>query len=251
MYDNSNKPINGRITQSMEEKDIKEIITLHITDRQLNDIEELREGYPEKIVLYQEQISQLESSLKNHLSTDKSLITKTKNYRSDLEENKGKIEKLNDQIYKVKTNKEYDALLNEIEHLKSDSDVKSKDLKEIESEKNDIDKTINEENDKLEDIKSKLSDCSDKLKIINKKIKSEEDKLVKDRKSQLKNISKDALDIYDKKRDEFGLAFSEVNRDACSNCYSSLPAQFIISAKNPNTLQSCPTCNIFLYCEDV
>ena len=58
------------------------------------------------------------------------------------------------------------------------------------------------------------------------------------------------LIVYDDKKTEYnGLAFAEINRDCCENCYSSLPPQLIIDAKNREQLVLCPSCNILLYIE--
>ena len=52
------------------------------------------------------------------------------------------------------------------------------------------------------------------------------------------------------KKEEYGLAFASITRKSCSNCFSSLPPQAFINVTDRNKLQTCPSCNIFLYIED-
>ena len=60
------------------------------------------------------------------------------------------------------------------------------------------------------------------------------------------------LEIYNDKRQEYdGLAFAQINRGCCENCYSSLPPQLVIDVNSCNQFVSCPTCSILLYLEDI
>ena len=235
----------------MDESKIKSIIKLHIIDKQLNEINELRGELPEKIDIYTGKIEQLKNGLKENKKNFKILNKKQTEFKSELTDNADKINKLNDQIFKVKTNKEYDALLNEIDHLKNGNKSKNDELKIIESEVIKTQNSIDKNSESIEKFKSNLSESKRDLNKINKEIKDKEVNLLIDKKNHLKTVPNDMLILYNKKAEEFGLAFSLVNREACSNCFSSLPAQFIINSSNSNALQSCPTCNIFLYSEDI
>jgi len=233
----------------MEKMDIKQIIDLHIIDKQLFDINELRGSIPEDIEKLADKLSILESKLKEDKNVVKELSGNKKNYSDVLNDNKEKIKKLNDQVFKVKTNKEYDALLNEIDHLKNNNMSSDENLESIESQLRDKKVSLMKGSTDKDKVKETLADYNKQLNAINKKIEKDETKLFKARKKSLKNIAKDLALIYEKKCQEFGLAFSLISRDACTHCYSHLPAQIIINADDVNILQSCPTCNIFLYKE--
>ena len=113
----------------MENSDIKEMLELHILDKQLFDINELRGTLPENIEKLNQKLESLTSQANNSDNNVIELNKNKKSYNTDLTDNLGKIKKLNDQIFKVKTNKEYDALLNEIDHLKKDNQLKEKEVR--------------------------------------------------------------------------------------------------------------------------
>jgi len=233
----------------MENSDIKEMLELHILDKQLFDINELRGTLPENIEKLNQKLESLTSQANNSDNNVIELNKNKKSYNTDLTDNLGKIKKLNDQIFKVKTNKEYDALLNEIEHLKKDNQLKEKELESIESQLRDIEVSSMKSATEIDKLKESLDSFNSQLNDINSKIKDDENKLLKQKTKARKKIVNDSLSLYDSKCHDYGLAFSEIIRDACSHCYSSLPAQTIINADDVNILQSCPTCNIFLYKE--
>ena len=85
-------------------------------------------------------------------------------------------------------------------------------------------------------------------------IEKEELGLEKDRKNienELLHVD-NLLEMYNDKRQEYdGLAFAQINRDCCENCYSSLPPQLVIDVNSRKQFVACPTCSILLYLEDI
>ena len=107
---------------------------------------------------------------------------------------------------------------------------------------------IDSSNKDLEDNKAKLSDFQLKLDDANSEIINEEKDLVTSKENILKEVSEDLIDLYNEK-EEYGLAFASITRKSCSNCFSSLLLKPSY-VTDRNKLQTCPSCNIFLYIED-
>ena len=64
----------------------------------------------------------------------------------------------------------------------------------------------------------------------------------------LSEVAESLIHTYNSKTEEYdGLAFSAISRGCCENCYSQLPPQLIIDAKNKEQLVNCPSCNILLF----
>ena len=103
----------------MEKNNIETLISLHKIDKQLLHINEKRGTLPNKI----EKINVTITSIVDNISDNESRkveIEKRKNeINGNLSDSNTKIETLNNQMYDVKSNKEYEALLVEIDHLKS------------------------------------------------------------------------------------------------------------------------------------
>ena len=97
---------------------IARLVEMQDIDSQLEDLNGLLGDLPKMV----EELNEKENSLKNRVETDKVSLkeininnSKSEKVNSDIQE---KINKLTDQLFLVTNNKQYDALTNEIEHLK-------------------------------------------------------------------------------------------------------------------------------------
>ena len=101
--------------------DMKKIIDLHKIDLRMLEIEEDKGELPGLISEQEEKISNLNDSLIESKNKINSLDKNIHNYNSQSTDLLSKIEKYNNQIYSVKNNKEYEALLKEIDFLKTEN----------------------------------------------------------------------------------------------------------------------------------
>ena len=97
---------------------ITRLVELQDIDSQLEDLNGLLGDLPKMV----DELNEKENSLKDRVEADKVTLkeinlnsSKSEKVNSDIQE---KINKLTDQLFLVTNNKQYDALTNEIEHLK-------------------------------------------------------------------------------------------------------------------------------------
>ena len=138
------------------ELETKNIIELHKIDKRLNQIEETKGDLPSIIEEQKETLNELNESIK---VCDEKIIELNKEKNTDkisIDEQKASIDKYNAQIFQVKNNKEYDAILKEIDHIEAQH-------KEL------LSKTVNldEEISNQENLKK---DCKEKFDLLEKKI---------------------------------------------------------------------------------
>ena len=237
----------------MANTNIANIVVLHKVEKKLIDINSTRGQFPERIASIKEKISRLSEQQEDfaerlvEIDKRKVLLNGT---LSDIEK---KIKILNDQMYKVKSNKEYEALLSEIDHLNNENNTHFEELGTFDDEVQNINNSLKENSDNLESENQKLSLNKKKLNEANSSIESEEKQLEKGKKDliALLQSDKNLIEMYDDKKVEYsGLAFAPINRSCCGECYSSLPPQLIIDIEEQDKLVSCPSCSIFLYIED-
>ena len=238
----------------MENKNIVKIISLHKIEKKLFDINNERGDLPIRISKIKNKINVLTVDNDKYnerlLEINKEKVMLNANL-SDIEE---KINTLNEQMYKVKSNKEYEALLSEIDHLNNENSNSVKQLESFDAEVKESTDLINSNTEELETSNGNLLKIEDLLKTTNLEIEEEESSLTKDKDFILKNLgnNRSLIDLYNDKKNEYeGLAFSEINQSCCNHCYSSLPPQLIIDATNQNQLVECPSCNILLYIENI
>ena len=237
----------------MNNNSCEKLIKLHKVDKRLLDINISRGDLPNKISLLKNKNDNLINDNKNYEDRLSEVDSKKKSLNSNISDIKNKINTLNEQMYQVKSNREYEALLSEIDHLNNENTNILNDLEEFDSEVNNINSSVDENNENIELLNKELSKKENQLNEANSQIEKEEKELEKDRELFIKDLSSDKslMSLYDDKKEENdGLAFAEVNRGCCENCYSNLPPQSIIDARNRNDLVLCPSCSILLYIDE-
>jgi len=99
---------------------MQHLIELQKIDTQLQDLESLLGDLPRRV----NEMNQEEKSLRNNLEENniRLKIIKVECHKSEVKvsEIDDKINKIKDQLFLVTNNKQYDALMNEIDHLKEE-----------------------------------------------------------------------------------------------------------------------------------
>ena len=123
---------------------ITRLVELQDIDSQLEDLNSLLGDLPKMV----DELNEKENSLKDRVEADKVILkeinlnsSKSEKVNSDIQE---KINKLTDQLFLVTNNKQYDALTNEIEHLKKQKKENEELLISNLEEKETLEKNINE-----------------------------------------------------------------------------------------------------------
>ncbi|MDD5069362.1 MAG: hypothetical protein PHV17_01435 [Candidatus Omnitrophica bacterium] len=155
------------------------------------------------------------------------------------------------QLYKLKTNKEYQAKLTEIAALKADVSVLEENvLKSME--------TISLAEAKIASEKQSLSEKEKKSKeeisLLTSEIKECEisQKVLEDKRLGLsRDVDPKILATYEKLvKTRSGLAIAKVVNNSCGACYMSVTAQVINELKMYKDLVMCATCMRILYIDE-
>ena len=147
---------------------------LQLIDDQLDELEELRGDLPLAV-----------NELKNHIFSITENISAKESSKAELlekrQENESEIERLNEnlkrfkaQLYKVRNNKEYDALTKEIDH--SEEKIKELNIENTEAENlvEKIKMEVEELQPQVDELETKVKKKEAELKKINKANEREE-----------------------------------------------------------------------------
>ena len=97
-------------------KALETLIQLQIIDTQLMHLEEEKGDLPQKVKVYENQVSDMQKDLENTKTEYEEKKTRKFNVDNELSLLGEKLKKYQAQLYQVKTNKEYDAITVEIEN---------------------------------------------------------------------------------------------------------------------------------------
>ena len=195
-------------------------------------------------------------SLRDRVTRGKAVIDELEKERrkkeKELETDKEKIKKFESKLYEVKTNKEYQALLKEIESAKVINDTVEEEvlvlMDKIEGFKKDYDSALKELTIKESEAEAKKKKMEQELRSIDAVVTD----LKKTRDTLLSIIDEDLKTTYStliERRD--GLAVVNVKNGVCLGCFMNIPPQLFIEVTSNKQVILCPSCSrIFYFIEE-
>jgi len=224
------------------------LVKLQDVDTQLLEISELLGDLPVKV----EELTKEEQQLKEDINQRKDRMKEI-----DLEVSKkdllvqdltSKIDKLKDQLFLVKTNRQYDAIFHEIDFRKEKlNNIETKELELVEEKDNLISETEERENN-LESLTKDLHNRKTKLESLLTESSEKKTSLESEREGIVNELSASVIAKYDRVfevRD--GMAVIETMGTSCGGCGSIVPPQKIAELKLAKSLETCDVCSRFLY----
>ena len=226
---------------------IARLVELQDIDSQLEDLNSLLGDLPKMV----DELNEKENSLKNRVEADKVSLKEINLNNSKSEKvNSGileKINKLTDQLFLVTNNKQYDALTNEIEHLKEQKKENEELLISNLEEKETLEKNINENEASLEELKTDLDVRRNKLDEALSETADEKAALENSRKKQVTEIDDTTMQVYNKVISaRSGIAVVPLSGNSCGGCGAALPLQMVSEIRSGD-LHNCQSCGRFVY----
>ena len=226
---------------------IEQLIELQDIDTKLQDISELLGDLPEKVDELDQQESRLNDTINDNLNRMKELEIELSKLEGRNLDNTSKIEKLKDQLFLVTNNKQYDALTNEIEHLKEQKKENEDLLISNLEEKENLEKNISENEASLEELKTDLDVRRNKLDEALSETAEEKAALEDSRKKQVTEIDDTTMQVYNKViTARSGIAVVQLSGNSCGGCGAALPLQ-MVSEIRAGDLHNCQSCGRFVY----
>jgi len=229
---------------------IRCLIDMQVIDFQIYRLRREKEEKPRHITELQKEFEDKKNSLKIAEDNLKQIQVKNKDNEIELATKEQNIEKAQTQLYQIKTNKEYQAKLTEIEGLKADKSVIEEDilkmLEDVDQTKLEIEKEKSHLSEEEKKFNQQKKEAEDRIKVIEQELHQLETK----RKQIVPNIDKRILSQYERvlnNRD--GLAIVPVKDNSCQGCFMNVPPQVINEIKMKNRLVICEVCSRILYIE--
>ncbi len=226
---------------------VSNLVRLQELDTRLNQLELQRGDLPtliEHLTTDLEEKRSIASELKEKMSK---LQSDRKMFEKEVEASKELLKKYEDQLYRVKNNKEYDAISLEIDTKKVEiENLESKIIQTLEDE-DELKKEATELSGEIKKLEEQLKENRIELEEINQHTKTEEAKLIGQRNEILKELDDRYARQYERiRRANGGRAVAAISRGSCGNCYSVLPPQRIVEIRRTDRLNFCEHCGVIL-----
>ncbi|MBC8175168.1 MAG: hypothetical protein H8E82_05900 [Candidatus Marinimicrobia bacterium] len=227
---------------------ISQLVQLQNVDSKLMELENLQGNLPAKVEHLSDEQNRLNISVSTKEERLQEIQLETRKLEGIVADNEVKLKKLQDQLYIVKTNREYDALMTEIDHLKltiDDAEIRELELSE---EKDRIEEELKIDTLKLEEISEELAIQKEMLEKTIASTDKEKQEFMSQRETIIPNIEPRYLSIYNRVRQaRDGLAVVNVVNRVCGGCHARLTSQMISEIRSGTIVHTCPACRRFLY----
>jgi len=219
-------------------------------DLELRSIKDSQEGYPKEI----KRLDEKQKIEKEKIQKDKEKIELLEKERrrkeGQLSIEQEKIKKTEGRMFEVKTNKEYQALLTEIETLKGANSREEEEILQLLDEMDELKKSLLK---REKEIGATLAKIEGEKKILQEKMGRDQEILKRQmerRESVTKQLESTLYKLYNTlKEKRKGVGVVSVKQETCQGCFVNVPPQMFIEVQKNNTLIRCPNCNRILYWE--
>ena len=231
---------------------MEKLIELQGIDTKLRDLNDLLGDLPSKV----EELDQQEETIKNSLVEQKDRLKEleVEMHKRDvcIAQINDKINKFKDQLFLVTNNKQYDALMLEIDHLKEQRATNETESISFLEEKETLTESVESMESELGELSKNLRVRREKLETAISQSAEEKTSLEQQRTEQVNGIDLNIVSVYDrvmKARD--GLAVVHLSDSACGGCGAHIPAQTITEVRAKIVMHRCDVCGRFLYNQEI
>jgi predicted nucleic acid-binding Zn-ribbon protein len=230
------------------EEQLSLLIQLQEIDIKIRSIAEQKSQLPETLAALERRRSESKEELDK---TKEALQAAQKNKRDrdkDLEVGAQKVEKLKARTSEIKTNKEYQALLKEIESAEQENKAIEDEIlvlmERIDASTASIMMAEKKARDNEAAIMAEQKEHEDAFVKLDEELREAEHH----RQEMAVRIEPLVFAQYQKLiASKAGIAIVEARGESCSGCYMSIPPQVFVNVKKNNSIITCPQCGRILY----
>ena len=227
---------------------IEHLKKLQETDSKILSLTRTVKEFPAKIMAAELPLKESQISLDTAKQKIDLLEKKKRDKESGLDDINVRIQKMKGRTSEIKTNKEYQALLKEIEAVKKEQSTIEDEIliimEEIDAcskQKKAAEATFIVEKKKIEELKKKIDNDRSE---IEKELSS-----VKELRAGVSAfVDRELYDQYITLIEACnGLAVTEVKEEICQGCNMNIPPQLFVEIKKQEEMFNCPQCRRLLY----
>ncbi|MEW5701709.1 MAG: C4-type zinc ribbon domain-containing protein [Candidatus Zixiibacteriota bacterium] len=227
------------------------LLKLQGVDYQLGELERSKDYLPDMIQTLEGDVRQAEKAVAEARDQLEANRLESRRLELRVKEKNTELERLQKQMMVIKTNKEYDALAREMEHVKADIAASEEGillaLERIET----LDREIQEKDAQFQEVKARngaqLESIRREVDSVGSKIKIKED----ERHNIIVRLDDAMVAVYERVRRGKGAgAVVFVRNKACSGCHKTLPPQLIQEIRRAERLITCDSCGRILIWSD-
>ena len=227
---------------------LQRLIELQKTDNEIAELLQSTATIPQQIESGLADLKEKQDLLKKAEDLLVELQTKHKDLEMDVATENDHIAKTKTKLSAVKTNKEYSAILAEVDAVKEKISI-------LEDEELELMELLEEKERELLPLKALCKEEEEKLKTYKSKKEAEAERTekeleaIRERRTELANtLEKSLLEQYSKvSKARGGLSVVSIQKNICQGCHHQILPQQVIDVKVGETINHCEQCSRILY----
>lgn len=230
---------------------MEKLAVLQTLDIKIRGMQREKDEIPTRLAALEGEFKKEEEKVQGQKAELDRLLKDRRHKEKELEEEVERAKKTEARAFEIKTNKEYQAVLKEIEGAKKLNRQREEEILGILERFEELQKVARQGEKELEakrkDYQRQLSELQQRAAQFEQKMAAE----VKERDERQKGIPPDLLSKYRmllEKRQ--GIAVAPVSNGVCQACNMNLRPQLYIELQKQQTLILCPNCSRILFWEN-
>lgn len=229
-------------------QNLSPLIELQKLDLRIMEIKDQRRKIPERLHAVETPLREAQQRHQQTSASVELLIKERRSHEQDLEAHEAHTEKMKSRLSELKSNKEYQAHLFEIEVAnKKKGDIEEKILLSMEKIEL-LQRTAKEAQEKLSATEKAFREGKQALDELERTLSAELTDLEAQQQARSAHVDKGLLSRYNTiKAARKDQPLAEIKEGICSGCRLQLPPQLIAEVKLSQDLHTCPYCRRMLY----
>lgn len=228
--------------------DLEKVIELQQLDTRIADLSAQIDTLPSQIKTLEDQLHEF---IHAHEERQQRLAANQKERRdleAEIQTIRARIAKHKDQIYEVKTNEQYKAMMKEIEGEEAKVGAIEDQILEKMIEAEQLEKQIRDAASRLDSEKARVAGEVKELQALRQTDVEERDQFQARRRNDEATISPQVLEHYERIRKmRRGVAIAEIREGYCAACHVLLRPQLFNEARSNQAVLACENCSRILY----
>ena len=229
--------------------DLKTLIDLQRLDQEIADLSSQIDTFPNQIETLEQQLNDFISAHEERVRHLGANQKERRDMEGEIQLIRQKISKHKEQLFQVKTNEQYRAMLKEIEGEETKIRGIEDSILEKMIESEELQKLVTEAAGRLDAEKARVAEEKSRLQAAADASKSERDESARERQELASKLSsEDILVHYERvRRGRGGRALAEVREGKCMGCNVLLRPQLYYEVRGGEGLYECENCTRILY----
>jgi predicted nucleic acid-binding Zn-ribbon protein len=228
-------------------EELERLVDLQSVDLRIQEMELAKAAIPRNIETLEEELKKEEEKVTSTRAELEKLQKDRRQKEKDLEEEIDRVKKTESRVFEIKTNKEYQSVLKEIENAKKLNRQREEEILDILERLEELQKKLAQYEQSLEGTRRQ---CEQQIKELRKREASFAEEMaseVRRKEEQEKNIPMELLNKYHTLLEKrHGVAVARAARGVCLACHMNLRPQLFIEIQKRESLIICPNCSRIL-----